>query len=534
MNRKKFLLNSLGLAGVTCLGSVFPSCTENRKVSGMISGPNHELGHRLRDFIIKDEIKTHLQRDVVIIGGGVSGLSAARYLKKQQVDFVLVELENKTGGNSLYGSNATSSFPLGAHYLPLPSDHDPELKHFLEEIDVITGFENGKPIYNEYYLCSDPKERLYIHEHWQEGVIPHSGVPAADIEEIRRFQLLMEEFKNMKGADGKEAFCIPIDFCSNDPAITQLDELSFYVFLRQKGFTSPYLFWYVDYCCADDFGSLAKNTSAWAGLHYFASRKGDAANATADAVLTWPEGNGWMTQKLAAQVTDHIIPNSLVYSVSIKDNKAIVKMLDAGTETSTQIEAGKVILATPQFINQRILDPSVNRKFNATKFSYAPWMVATATVSGTQNDKRGEPLSWDNVIYGSASLGYVNANHQDVNRHSNKRVLTYYAPLMGDDIKAERKAAQARTYEEWYAMIISDLKKPHPKIEAEIESLDIWIWGHGMIRPGPGFMFGADRRQAAEPVDNILFFTHSDLSGISIFEEAFYRGTVGAKRALQV
>lgn len=532
MNRKKFLLNTLGLAGATCLGSVFPSCTDSRKVSGIISGPNHALGHRLRDFIIKDEIKKHLQHDVVIVGGGVSGLSAARYLKKQDVDFVLIELENKSGGNSLYGSNATSAFPLGAHYLPLPSDHDPELKRFLEEIDVITGFDNGRPVYNEYYLCSDPKERLYIHEHWQEGLIPHSGVHAEDAQQIQRFQVLMEEFKKMKGADGKEAFCIPVDFCSNDPAITKLDELSFYEFLRQKGFTSTYLFWYVDYCCADDFGSLAKNTSAWAGIHYFASRKGDAANATADAVLTWPEGNGWLVQKLEAQVKDHIVPNSMVYSVSIKDSKATVKMLDAETETCIQIEADKVILATPQFINQRILDSSIVRKFNVAKFSYAPWMVANATVTGTQEDKRGEPLSWDNVIYGSSALGYVNANHQNLNRHSGKRVLTYYAPLLGDDISAERKTALARTYEEWYAMVIKDLKRPHPKIEEEIESLDIWIWGHGMIRPAPGFMFGADRRLAGESVGNILFFTHSDLSGISIFEEAFYRGTLGAKRAL--
>ena len=58
----------------------------------------------------------------------------------------------------------------------------------------------------------------------------------------------------------------------------------------------------------------AAETSAWAGLHYFASRHGfhapgngateragkDAAGN--EGVLTWPEGNGWLTQQLSAPI----------------------------------------------------------------------------------------------------------------------------------------------------------------------------------------------------------------------------------------
>ena len=51
---------------------------------------------------------------------------------------------------------------------------------------------------------------------------------------------------------------------------------------------TPHLRWYLDYCCRDDYGAGAAQVSAWAGLHYFASRHGfhapgdddDAASAT--------------------------------------------------------------------------------------------------------------------------------------------------------------------------------------------------------------------------------------------------------------
>ena len=55
-----------------------------------------------------------------------------------------------------------------------------------------------------------------------------------------------------------------------------------------------------------------------------------------------------------------------------------------------------------------------------------------------------------------------------------------------------------------------------------------------MIKPLPGLIWGNDRKAAMAPVDNKIFFAHSDLSGISIFEEAFYRGHTVAKELLQV
>ena len=45
-----------------------------------------------------------------------------------------------------------------------------------------------------------------------------------------------------------------------------------------------------------------------------------------------------------------------------------------------------------------------------------------------------------------------------------------------------------------------------------------------MISPVAGFIFGDAKKEAAKNIDNKIFFAHSDLSGISIFEEAFHQG----------
>jgi hypothetical protein len=53
-----------------------------------------------------------------------------------------------------------------------------------------------------------------------------------------------------------------------------------------------------------------------------------------------------------------------------------------------------------------------------------------------------------------------------------------------------------------------------------------------MIAPTVDFIWGPDRKAAQAPLKNSLFFAHTDLSGISIFEEAFHQGIKAATDVL--
>ena len=56
--------------------------------------------------------------------------------------------------------------------------------------------------------------------------------------------------------------------------------------------------------------------------------------------------------------------------------------------------------------------------------------------------------------------------------------------------------------------------------------------GHAMIRPAVGSVFSEERRRLTRR-DTRLLFANSDLSSISIFEEAQYNGVVAAQTALK-
>jgi hypothetical protein len=163
------------------------------------------------------------------------------------------------------------------------------------------------------------------------------------------------------------------------------------------------------------------------------------------------------------------------------------------------------------------------------QFQQGAWMVANLHLRGRPREE-GFPMAWDNVIHDSPSLGYVSAMHQG-DRERGPGVITYYYPLCDADPRAARERLLALDRDAWAEVALSDLERPHPEIRGLVERLDVMRWGHAMIRPRPGFIWGEARRAAAAPED-LVHFAHSDLSGIPLFEEAFYRGVRAAEEVL--
>lgn len=486
-----------------------------------LSGTNHILGHRLR---VKKFPKPTRQILIpyLIVGGGISGLSAARQFSKKGIDdFLLVELENHLGGNSSNGENKYSKFPLGAHYLPLPNKEDTELLQFLEEEKIILGYDSkGFPVFDELQLTFAPDERLFYRNNWQEGLVPKTGNTAADDVQFKRFFLKMDAFRMEKGADGKYLFDIPLALSSNEKTVRDFDKITMQQWFEEEEFNSKPLFDYIDYCCRDDFGLGIRSVSAWAGIHYFAARKQDATPDGKDNVLTWPEGNARLAHHLQKYVENKTLKNHLVYEVKTKDEKVIATVFDADNKETVEIIADKVIMATPQFINQYIIK---DRKKLAQNFHYAPWLLATLVVSDLR-DNKSYPLCWDNVIYGSKGLGYIYDQHQTVQQLQSKKVITYYYSFSSSDVRKSRREVYSKKTEYWKQFVFDDLKRAHPNIESVTEEINIHLLGHGMISPVSGFIFGEAKKEATQNIDKKIFFAHSDLSGISIFEEAFHQG----------
>lgn len=513
----------MGAAATGNLG--LSACEEVRKISVSDSSPDFKHGHLLRNAQSMKP-SNQLKTDVLVIGGGIAGLSAARRLS-QASDFkiTVVELESKLGGNSSSGANEISDYPLGAHYLPLPNPDNLELIEFLQNHEILKIDGDRKFWFAEEALCAEPSERLYKTGSWQSGILP-KGNPEL-MRQYQHFSNKIDSFKRAVGSDGKPAFTIPIQKASHDPIFRELDTLSFSDWLKQQNLTHQELLWYLNYCTSDDYGTSLEETSAWAGILYFAGRKGTAENAEEGTQLTWAEGNNALVKLLKKDCKADFKTGFLAFKMEVQGDEVSTLVLDVKSGVTTEIQSNYVICAAPAFIANRII-PTDNKLIEP---DYAPWIVANLTVETAMFEQRGFGVSWDNVIYGAKGLGYVNARHQNLEFSANQTVITYYRPLTEGSESNNRKRLLEGTSDFWKDEILADLKLAHPHIEQFTSHIEIHKWGHAMAKPKVGFL--KNIQQNHERISGKVAWCHSDNSGISIFEEAFYQGISAANCILK-
>jgi monoamine oxidase len=459
---------------------------------------------------------------VLIAGGGIAGLSAARALRHAGVeDFLLLDLEDAAGGNSRGARIAGLACPLGAHYLPVPGDDAPEVRDFLEEIGIAKKA-GGKWVFDERHLCHSPQERLFINGQWQDGLLPVQGVGADTLAQYRRFAKLVAE------AQRRARFRLPLR--GNVPASHRaLDAVLFASWLDRQGLDDPYLRWYLDYCCRDDYGAGTAVVSAWAGIHYFASRHGFTApgeRGEAEPLLTWPEGNAWLAQRLTDPLGERIVTGRLVLRIAPLKHGVQVDAWNFASRQVERYEAKQCIAAMPLFVTARVLNAPSRALDEAVRhMRHAPWAVANIHIEAPLSDRPGAPPSWDNVIFGAPGLGYVDAGHQKLDPLPDPTILTYYR-AMGDDPQG-RARLLSRTWATWRDEVLDELSVPHPDLRSKTLSIDVARWGHAMAIPVPGTRTSralASLQRNQPGLWHRLHFAHSDLSGYSIFEEAFTHG----------
>ena len=525
------------------------------------AGIDLERGHALRDLLAQGPLPapTLVRRaQVIIAGGGVAGLAAARSLRLAGVhDFALLELEDTPGGNSRAGAVNGVACPLGAHYLPVPGNHAPEVQDLLEELGLRQRVA-GRWQYDERHLCHSPQERLYFEREWQEGLLPVQGVGEATLEQYRRFS------QAVAAASRAARFTMP-QFAALDaktglaPAHQALDAMTFEAWLQRQGLDDAHLRWYLDYCCRDDYGAGMARVSAWAGLHYFASRHGfhapgEAVAEDREGVLTWPEGNGWLTQQLAAPLKAQGQLQTGTSVLRIAETRRGVEV-DAFNHHSGNVErwqAPRCIVALPVFVAARVVqNPPAFLAQAAQRLQWAPWAVTNIHLNAPLADRPGAAPAWDNVIYGDSNpggLGYVDASHQKLDPRPGPTVLTYYQAL--GDVADARQQLAMQGAEHWGRAALAALAGPHPDVLQHATRVQVTRYGHAMSIPVPGvqaflsqiglqappgkrklLLNGERQRALPTPATARLAFAHSDWSGYSVFEEAFTRGHAAGLRA---
>jgi hypothetical protein len=469
--------------------------------------------------------------EVLVVGAGVAGLSCAWTLRRSGLDDVLLLDAGRTpGGNARSGSNDVSRFPWGAHYLRAPTREHPALETFLEEVGLIRGRDSqGRLDWDTRAVCAAPQERLYESGVWQGGLFPPPiSSTADDRQQAERFLARVEALALRRDEAGRRAFALPAELSSQDPDLLAWDAISMARWLDDEGFTSPALRWYVEYACRDDYGCTLETTSAWAVLHYFCARE-DPRDPSRDVILTWPEGNDRLIELLrdAAGGPPRLATRALCFRIVPGDTSTPAEALvyHAERDAVVRYRAGQLVFAGPRFVLGRLLPQPPD---HVRAFSYSPWLVANVTLD-TPPSGVGAPLAWDNVFYGQPSLGYVVANREA--KRGQPCVITWYLPLTQADPAEAREELLGLDHAAVVERVLGELLAVHPTLRGRVRSVDAWRWGHALIRPVPGFLWGPERQAAQAPLGNVIG-AHSDLSGLPLFEEAFYRGVLAGEHVL--
>lgn len=496
-SRREFLQSaSAALIGLSLKG--------DRPIAGTFVNDSFPQGHRLRDHASFPATKETVKVPVVIVGGGIAGLSAAwRFQKKGFTDFVLLEMNDQAGGNSRWGENEITAYPWAAHYVPVPGPKAVYVRELFEDLGVLRNDQ-----WEERYLCFAPQERLFLYGRWQEGVEPAIGLNQKDRDQFRRLEEQIHSFR----ATAK--FTVPMDV-GLSASTSHLDQISFADWLRDQRMDSRILNWYMNYCCRDDYGATTDQTSAWAGIQYFASREPEEKGP-----LTWPEGNGWIVRRLLERVGKFVQTGQMVHKIS--QTKRGLSVFSGTAEYRTEF----VIFAAPTFLAPYLTEGMAPLH----EFEYSPWLTANLTLERLPGYYGSDP-TWDNVFLDSPTLGYVDATHQSLRTHVDRTVWTFYWALAERSPAQNRQLLLQRDWNYWKEAILQDLERVHADIRQCVSRIDIMRMGHAMARPKVGAIFSSERQRLRKPHGSILF-ANSDLSGFSIFEEAQYRGVIAAQKVL--
>lgn len=560
--RRRVLRAGLALGGATLAG-LAAGC-ERRPIflapPVVVHAPGRALGHWLRDRWRSGapgysdwRSAPALRVDVAIVGSGAAGLACAwRLARAGHRDHVVLagpEFLGNAAGTRLGGLPC----PGGSHYLPLPSRESVALRALLAEMGVLEGDPGAAaPTYDERVLVSAPSYRVLAAGAWESGSLPLRALTQAGRAQAARFLDRMGLLAAERGADGRRAFVVPLALGSDDAPSQALDRLDAATWLDGEGVTDPALRWYLEYCTRDEFGATLGQVSAWALVHYFASRMGTARNAEPGAVLTWEDGLAPLARHLAmpAWNAGRLLPVSVERIEHVGDGLRLYGWQQADAIEGPAlpdlrpvvVRARRVVVATPPFVAGRLV-PELAGSASGTPRERAPWTVANVLFRGAPAERHEDAaapedaeLAWDSIVHGSPALGFVHAQHPRIGLDGGgPRVLSAYRAYPSADADALRELGRLQDASgppdarAWLELVGLDLASAYgSRVWDDVLQVQVVVRGHGMAFPAPGFL-DDPLRLGLGAADGALRFAHSELSGYSVFEEALWWGSRAAE-----
>jgi protoporphyrinogen oxidase len=439
-----------------------------------VDGEQNEICHQVRDGHQFSRPPASARHDIVIVGGGMSGLSCAWFLRDR--DFLLLEKEEHWGGNAYLERYAGQAFATGTAYT---SKRESGVIGLCRELGI-------EPLPID---CPDGLilNREFVPHAWREG-LDHLPYPKNVRDSFRKFKQELLKVDLMKRA--RELDAMPL---------TDL----------LKGYATELKVWWDNYG-PSNWGATAADTSALVGLGDFQ----DFAADEPDERVTFPGGLGAISRKLAERLhtshKDHMLAGAT--TVAVERGKSDVTVTYVHQGEAKAVTAKAVIMAAPKFIARRLVAGLPQAQMDAMhQMRYAPYPVVNVIFNFDPFKKPVFNGGYDTWCPGNAFTDVIVAdwvirNLPDGGRKNS--ILTFYTPL--------REAERARLLTEQGARdlaanVLRDWQKLLPGSDVDPVEVHIYRRGHPMFMATPG-TYTKLIPAARQPMERI-FFANTDSTG---------------------
>jgi protoporphyrinogen/coproporphyrinogen III oxidase len=468
---------------MTLLAAAAPTPTSAPPI---VDGEHNEICHQVRDGHVFDKPAVSARYDVVIVGGGMSGLAAAYHLKAY--NYLLLEKEEHWGGNAYEENYNGQYFATGSAFDTEGSEADQLAQALgLKQLPI----DSPDPTILRGKLVANT---------WLSGLDDLPFDPSVR-ESFKKFRSDVQKMK----VEANQA---------------QLDAQPFSQYLT--GYAPELKQWW-DCYGPSNWGAKSDETSAFVGLNEL---QVIAAEKEPERRVTLPGGNGAITKALAEAVQrDH--PSAMLGGatvVSVVPDKSGVQVTFVHQGQLKTVAARAAIMASPKFITARILSGIPDAQLEAMQqIRYIPYAVVNLVF-----DRPVSNQAYDTWCPGQSFTDFVVADWTVRNQPGYRQkynILSCYTPLESHE---RAKLLREETCRTLAAHVLADFQKLLPGFNADPLEVHLYRRGHPMYMAEPGF-YTKVRPAASRPLESVYFANTDSIAPISDIGGAAETGRKGAE-----
>ena len=465
----KFVVAGAVTAGCPVDLSLVAQTAEGHSNAANVEGEDNRICHQVRDGKVFSRPPASAKHDVVIVGGGISGLTAAYRL--QHRDVLLLEKEPHWGGNAYAMEYEGSPYATGSAFLWSNS----EAFRLAKEIGL-----DPLPV-----NCPDASiiNGEFVPDTWGDGLnkIPY---PPFTRESFKKFKKAMMEIDVEKR--GLELYNVPFS--------------SF-----MKLYAGEIKQWW-DTFGLSNWGATSDETAAALAI---SELQDVVSQSRSDNRYSWPGGLGAITNKLAEilqpKYGDRMQTGATTVAVVPgKDDVQVTYM--AGGDLKT-VAAKAVIMATPKFITRRIVEGLPDKQSAAMQqVRYAPYCVVNLIFDKPVFNKGYDTWCPGNTFTDIVVADWVIRKKSGYKQKHN--ILSCYTPMKEEERGSILSEIGARKVA---ANVLRDFQKLTPETNVDPVEVHIYRRGHPMYMSTPG-LYTQVQPQLRQPMDRV-FFANTDSQG---------------------